>query len=757
MESTYTSPAEAARLIRTALKSRHGWTSRQVSVRSDSFSMGSSIDIKIKAPGISIAAVQEIAREQESISRCEITGEILSSGNRYVSVELDWGLVRDEGKKLVAWVEETPIHPSELREVEVCGETYYIGRTHETNGYSVRSSNSGYIPTAASAGSVAEFFARVMIQAGVEVAPPPASPEAPMVVEKMTDLERDILAEAREEAARLGPVDHRAPGGCLHYSTRTLLSAVQEADQDFEWYPTTSRMVEVVSRHLDKGASSLLDIGAGDGRVLHQLAQGFISPPSLYAIEKSTVLIQAQPSDIIPIGTDLFEQNLTSLPIDYIFCNPPYSDFETWTSFIIESGYARRAYLILPTRWKDSPLIFSSLKKRGATSRILHTDSFLDAPRKARAIIDIVEVSYPKDRWGNKPLDPFDTWFDQNVGIFEEEEKSEDYEATHARENQELARIRSLSSITEMVAAYQEEYARMEANYRAIFSLDYSLLKELGVNKENVREGIKKKMAGLKGKYWEVLFQRLDTITNRLSTSTKQQFLERLLSRNILAFTEGNAYSIVIWAIKNANLYFDQQTTQLFLDLSTFEGVGNYKSNVRTWKEEDWRFSRRYREDEYSRPSHYALDYRIVLEKYRAIGGSSSWDYPSGLSKGCHEIISDIIAVLFNLGFPASSPSSMNRDWSAGEWQNWYRTGHPDEILFQVKGYKNGNLHLRFHPQAIKALNVEAGRLLGWLKEPRDVVRELRYSEEEAKEMYRCTRTILPGTARLLLGTGEGQ
>jgi hypothetical protein len=146
-----------------------------------------------------------------------------------------------------------------------------------------------------------------------------------------------------------------------------------------------------------------------------------------------------------------------------------------------------------------------------------------------------------------------------------------------------------------------------------------------------------------------------------------------------------------------------------------------------------------------------------VLEKYRAIGGSSSWDYPAGLAKGCHEVIADIIAVLFNLGFPTSSPSSMNRDWTAGKWENWYRTGHPSEILFQVKGYAKGTLHLRFLPAAIKAINVEAGRLLGWLKAPADVVRELGYSEDEAKRLYGSTRTILPGTARLLLGTGEGQ
>jgi hypothetical protein len=168
----YISPAESARLIRSELKARHGWTSRQVSVKSDSYSMGSSIDIKIKVPGISIAAVEEVANGQERIHRCEHTGEILSGGNRYVSVSLDWELIKREAVKLVAWVEETPIHPSQLRIVEVCGERYFIGRTHEAYGYSVMSANGGFIPTGPSAGAVADFFARQMIQAGIEVVPP---------------------------------------------------------------------------------------------------------------------------------------------------------------------------------------------------------------------------------------------------------------------------------------------------------------------------------------------------------------------------------------------------------------------------------------------------------------------------------------------------------------------------------------------------------------------------------------------------------
>jgi len=532
----------------------------------------------------------------------------------------------------------------------------------------------------------------------------------------------------------------------------TLLESVQEAGEDFEWYPTTDRMIDAVARWLDKTAGSIMDIGAGDGRVLRRLASRFEREPQLYAIEKSNVLIQAQPENVIPVGTDLFEQNLACLPVDYIFCNPPYSEYDMWANVIIESGHAKKTFLVIPRRWKESEGIAIALKKRGATARVIHSDDFFDAVRAARAVVDIVEISYPMQEtsgWRSDQVkDPFDIWFDEHITTFDAEEADE-HQTKYEREQQELSRIRHLDTITEMVDGYNEEYARMEDNYKAIFCLDYALLKELGVNKNAVRDGIKVKMAGLKSKYWSLLFERLDTITERLSTATKAKFLEKLTGRVALAFTVNNAYAVVLWAIKNANKYFDEQTVQIYRDLSTFEGVANYKSNLRTWVKSDWRY--RHRDEADQRPSHYVLDYRIVVESYRAIGTGESYQYdcPGNLSKKCHEQIADIIAVLYNLGWQARGPRSHDRRWTSGAWENWYQP-NSTAVLFQVKAYKNGNIHLRFLPDAIKALNVEAGRLLGWLQSHKDVEAELGYTPEEARRFYASTKFLAPSNVRLL-------
>ncbi len=76
---------ESAAEIRAAYK-RKGWSSRMVSVRTEYFSMGSAIQVTIKSPDVDESEAKRIAEGAERIHRCQVTGEILGGGNRYVSV-----------------------------------------------------------------------------------------------------------------------------------------------------------------------------------------------------------------------------------------------------------------------------------------------------------------------------------------------------------------------------------------------------------------------------------------------------------------------------------------------------------------------------------------------------------------------------------------------------------------------------------------------------------------------------------------------
>lgn len=80
----YISTTDHAAQLRAALKAK-GWTSRDVSVRADYYSLGSSIRVVIKNPAVPLATVKALAEGHERIDRDQ-WGEILGGGNRFVDV-----------------------------------------------------------------------------------------------------------------------------------------------------------------------------------------------------------------------------------------------------------------------------------------------------------------------------------------------------------------------------------------------------------------------------------------------------------------------------------------------------------------------------------------------------------------------------------------------------------------------------------------------------------------------------------------------
>ena len=91
----------------------------------------------------------------------------------------------------------------------------------------------------------------------------------------------------------------------------------------------------------------------------------------------------------------------------------------------------------------------------------------------------------------------------------------------------------------------------------------------------------------------------------------RRELLEKLYSKTNVDFNEENIYAIVIWVIKNANQYFDDQLKEIFLYLTEPENIKNYKSNQKTWHREEWRYNSDKKEQ-----THYTLDYRIIIHSY---------------------------------------------------------------------------------------------------------------------------------------------
>lgn len=143
------STTDRAATIRRTLKAR-GWTSRDVSVRAEYYSIGSSIHVVIKNADVPLTTVERIANEHERVDRDQ-WGEILSGGNRFVHVSYSHDandvltaryapVILAAARDLDADASDTSLHP--------IGDTgYLLGRGANGWGYSLWN-DGGHIQTA---------------------------------------------------------------------------------------------------------------------------------------------------------------------------------------------------------------------------------------------------------------------------------------------------------------------------------------------------------------------------------------------------------------------------------------------------------------------------------------------------------------------------------------------------------------------------------------------------------------------------------
>lgn len=513
-----------------------------------------------------------------------------------------------------------------------------------------------------------------------------------------------------------------------------IVNELKDSGQDFEWYPTTDEIINRVKRDIGTDSyPSVLDIGAGDGRVLKGLGVS-----RKYAIEKSRILVEQMDKDIFVIGTDFMQQTLIDKEIDRIFCNPPYSEYVVWTEKIIREANAEIIYLVIPDRWENKQSIKDLIKQRKATYKTLGKYDFSNAERQARAKVHLVKITLNKPYYnGEIESDPFKLWFDENFKIKADKHEPEYGEGPN-RSEELKALIGKDNIINQLEKFYQADLEKLMNNYKALETIDRELLEELDVNLGAVCEALKLKISGLKNLYWKELFDNLDAITDRLTSSSRRNLLGTLTDHTNVDFTASNAYSVIIWAIKNANKYLDEQLKDIYLTLSDSQNVTLYKSNHRII-EDGWRYSKK-------DMTHYKLDYRIVHYFHSTFGGHE-FDRSNGLQKTAHELIGDIFTVGKNLGFNIHSTTEY-RQWTPGRREEFYC--NDDELFCDIKCFKNGNIHFRFLPEFMKKMNIEAARLNGWIKSPKEAEEELDLTEEEAERYFRANFQI-GGSSLLML------
>ena len=541
-------------------------------------------------------------------------------------------------------------------------------------------------------------------------------------------------------------------------TTLDKVAILKSAEQDFEWYPTTDEMIVAAFRHCES-ISSMLDIGAGDGRVLKKFDElnfgriakregwtEFVSTIDKFAIEKSEIHLNNMPPDISIVGTDFLAQTLIDKKVDVIFCNPPYSRYEEWATQIIKEANCNQLFLVLPVRWAQSTLIKQSIKTRNkVTHKVVWSGDFLEADREARAKVEIIKLTYQQTRYGvdyeEGANDAFDVWFDEYFADFDKLNHIPEENPWEKPKVKIGELVEGQNLLERLCNLYDNEMKTLLGNYVTLSKLDSQLLCELGVKVPELKKGLRSKIDGLKNKYWQELFDRFSPITNKLTSSSRRDILEKLHKSCNVDFSCSNVYAVAIWTIKNANKYIDRQVMEIFKELSEPESVKNYKSNLKMWERNGWRYKKEH--------THYALDYRIVTVRHNAIyngDGFGKYDYCEGLSNSCHDFLNDILTIANNLGFFNNESSKRKCGWCSGASFDFY--DNQEKILFNVRAYKNGNVHFKFNQEFIKTLNIEASRLLGWIKTPEEAAEEMNIDLSFARSKF---------NSNLLLGIGEGR
>jgi len=510
-----------------------------------------------------------------------------------------------------------------------------------------------------------------------------------------------------------------------------LLQTLKQDGSDHEFYPTTNEIIEAMTRDIvvrrnrsyGRHISSVLDIGAGDGKVLRALAK-MDGSPSLYAMEKSLILCERLSEIAFVIGTDFMQQSLLSKSIDLTFCNPPYSEFIPWAVKIIRESASEHVYLVIPERWSNSVEIADALKYRGSKAEVVGSFDFENSEdRRARAKVQLLWI------WlGQEKDDAFDRFFDNQFAHlkqrYADSEKPEKDKEEDRKQYREL--VKSKNIIEALAEMYGCDMDKTRHNYELAAALDVDLLKELHVKPDDILRCLKDRLAGLRNEYWHELFGHMSEVTRRLCTKQRARLLDTLNANGHVDFTVGNAYAVMLWVLRNASKYMDEQTIQVFDRLVEKATIRNYKSNQKVWEEHNWRYGA-------EKPTHVYLEYRMVLE---CVGGihRSEWSSQYGLEDRAGEALRDLMTVANNLGFTCDNTdirlmTDRYRNapmWKSGKGEEFYciQDGK-SKVLFEVKAFYNGNLHLRMSQDFALALNVENGRLRGWLRTPQEAADEL--------------------------------
>lgn len=557
--------------------------------------------------------------------------------------------------------------------------------------------------------------------------------------------------------------------------TSQLIKEQKRQGEETEFYPTTFEIVDRVARWLSIQSSethSILDIGCGNGNFFEKLDQTkyfydrnrygsrLFNNYKKYGIEKSNILAEQLPDDVILLGSDFYTNTLIDKKVDCIFCNPPYSDFELWAEKIIKEGNTDKIVLVIPERWKNSEQIKEALNKRKYITETIGSFDFYHAERKARAVVEVVGITpnvveFRGAYYNQKYTDPFDVWFESTFSLNADKTKEDEFKEKEKKRNEV---IQQGDTAEMLVKFYNDDMAKLYSNYRSLETLDAEIFKELKVDVEMLKKSLRERLKNLKIFYWDLLFKKYDKLTQRLTTAGRDKVIKRLNDNTAIDFTLENIFQLTLWIIRHSNTLFDEQLTDFFFTLSRPDNIHRYKSNLR-WNDSSWRYIKdncteygTYRKEKAKKLiKNVVLDYRVIVTDYSNF--DTSWH--TRLSDSCREFLYDLTVIGANLGYRTELKiPEKYEDVDLSEWGN-FDIMSGDEVFCNVKLYKNGNRHLKFCQSFMKKLNLEMARINGWIHSKEQAKEEMGLTEAEVNQFWKNNIKIGIGEGRKLVGLPE--
>jgi len=574
-------------------------------------------------------------------------------------------------------------------------------------------------------------------------------------------------------------------------STRKTVEALKRENQDHEWYPTTNEQIAALTSDINAlqeryiigsrqyhGEFAMMDIGAGDGRVLQAVKEACSTDSKtvkLYAVEKADVHTRTyRGRNIALVGTDFKECNFISKNTDIAYVNPPYSEFSLWVSTLVRQLNFSVLYALIPTRWKEDASIKEAMKLRGIEfTKVIDKSDFYHAERQARAHVELVRFSFTdldddskhqyRDRYYQPHIsthvtDPFQQFIEDELGLrkthsattnefneYAEKQRVEKAMKDESSETYELVKSRGV--LHALLENYESDLQRTLAQYKKISELDGNLLSELGVEYEALRDGVKAKLFGYRNVYWGLLFDNLDAISSRLISKHREDMLNKLKA-NSLDFTYTNAVYIVQYAVDFGNELIDESLVDVFKDLTSEESIKRYYvSNERMYKD-DWRYNR---EDEAkkNRQCKRELDYRFI---YSSWSNFSSYSWEHGLNESAYRFLNDMMVVCKLMGYSNIVTDKGPTEVTAGG-KVVVSGNAPDGesmTLLEVKFYKNGNRHLKWSQEVMSRFNVTVSRILGWCRNKEEYAKETESKKTVSDDVWAINDTMKVTTNNVL-------